>query len=117
MNEHYEQQDNSNITLTGINPLMNTYAFDKTLVNAKYFKGKYKVDSFQGDMMNIGFIEGNEPDLYSGEFTEWKAFEEVSTVYVVDKYKLFVKGLHVVIFLVQLQRKDDDVQSNIDASQ
>jgi len=116
MQEHFDHEDNQDITLMGIHPLMNTYPFDKTFIDARYFKGKHKVDSLQGDMMNIGFIEGNEPDLYKGEVTEWIAFDDVHEVYVVDKYKLFVKGIHVVVFLVQLRDKNDSTNHKDDST-
>ncbi|SJZ36404.1 Phage terminase, large subunit GpA [Pantoea eucalypti] len=88
-----------------VKPLMNTYAFDKVLLNPKYFTGKHSVDSFQGDCMNIGFYEGQEPALYAGEMAEWSFYDDVSEVRIIDKYTLFVKGINVVIFLVQQKNK------------
>ena len=101
--EHYDLEDAEYISFAAVKPLMNTYAFDKKLLNPKYFTGKNSIDSFQGDCMNIGFYEGHEPDLYTGEMTEWKFHYDISVVKIIDKYKLFVKGINVVIFLVQLQ--------------
>ncbi|WNK56709.1 hypothetical protein RM151_11435 [Pantoea agglomerans] len=101
--EHYDLEEAEHILFGGVKPLMNTYAFDKVLLNSKYFSGKNTVDSFQGDCMNIGFYERQEPDLYTGEMTEWKFHDDISAVKIIDKYKLFVKGINVVIFLVQLQ--------------
>lgn len=107
--EHYDLEDAEYISFSGLKPLMNTYAFDKTLLNPKYFTGKNSVDSFQGHCMNIGFYEGQEPDLYTGEMTEWKFHDDISAVKIIDKYKLFVKGINVVIFLVQQQIKEERI--------
>lgn len=104
MQEHYSQEDNNEITLADTQPLMNTYPFEKVLIDSRYFSGKYRVDSLQGDLMNIGFYKGREPDLCKGEYTEWKYDDEVHNVYVIDRYTLFVKGLHIELFLVQIQR-------------
>jgi hypothetical protein len=106
--EHYDLDDAEHILFGDVKPLMNTYAFDKVLLNPKYFSGKHTVDSFQGHCMNIGFYEGHEPDLYAGEMAEWKFHDDVSVVKIIDKYKLFVKGINVVIFLVQLQLNKDE---------
>lgn len=102
LEEHYDLESAENITLAGAKPLMNTYAVDKTLFNPKYFQCKYPIDSFQGDCMNIAFYQGQQPDIYPGELIEWKFYDESSIVKVVDTFTLFVKGLHIVYFIVQI---------------
>ncbi|MDI3365977.1 hypothetical protein [Pantoea sp. V108_6] len=101
--KHYDLEEVDHVLFGDVKPLMNTYAFDKVLLNSKYFTGKNAVDSFQGDCMNIRFYKGQEPDLYTGEKAEWKYYDDVSVVKIIDKYTLFVKGINVVVFLVQLQ--------------
>ncbi|MGC0802084.1 hypothetical protein WKH16_03440 [Pantoea agglomerans] len=105
--EHYDLEEAEHILFGDVKPLMNTYAFDKVLLNSKYFTGKNAFDSFQGDCMNIGFYEGQEPDLYAGEVAEWKYYDDVSSVRIIDKYILFVKGINVVVFLVQLYKEKE----------
>jgi len=109
MEEHYDLEQAEHILFGNVKPLMNTYAFDKVLLNSKYFTGKHSVDSFQGDCMNIGFYQGQEPDLYAGEMAEWSFYDDVLVVKIIDKYTLFVKGINVVIFLVQQQIKEERV--------
>lgn len=104
MKEHYDVEETQNITFGGNKPLMSTYPFEKVLADARYFKGKYKIDSLQGDMMNIAFYQGEEPELYKGEVTTWTYYDESLQVKIVDKYTLFVKGLNITYFLVQIQR-------------
>ncbi|WP_287060565.1 hypothetical protein [Pantoea sp.] len=55
--------------------------------------------------MNIGFYEGQEPDLHAGENADWLFYDDFSVVKVIDKYTLFVKGINVVIFLLQLYKE------------
>lgn len=103
MQQHFDAEDNEFLRLKDTQPLMNTLPFDKVLIDSRYFNGKYRVDSLQGDLMNIAFHEGSGPDLYKGEYTEWSFHDDVQQVYVIDSYKLFVKGLNVQLFLVQIQ--------------
>lgn len=108
MQEHYPQEDNEHLSLAGNHPLMNTYPYEKVLIDSRYFTGKYRVDSLQGDLMNIGFYKGQEPDIYKGELVEWSYYDDTHNVYVVDKVVLFVKGLEIMLFIVQLQQKTED---------
>jgi len=103
MQKHFDVDDNQYLRLKETQPVMNTLPFSKVLVDSRYFTGKYRVDTLQGDLMNIAFYENEVPDLYKGEYTDWVFHDDVQKVYVIDSYKLFVKGINVHLFLVQIQ--------------
>lgn len=103
MIEHYDLEETQNITLAGVIPLMNNYSYESALLPARYFTGKHAVNPLGGKVMNIAFYEGQEPDLYKGETVEWIFYDDEHQVRIIDKATLFVKGLNLVMFLVQLK--------------
>lgn len=100
MEEHFDIEDTQQITLNDVKPFMNSYPFETVLLNPKYFFNGIKG---QGKAMNIAFDTMNDPQLQEGEEYVWKFYEDECSVLVIDRAELFVKGLHVVLYVVQLQ--------------
>jgi hypothetical protein len=104
MKEHYDQFTTENILLNSEKPLMNSLPFETALLNPKYFT---QIDFTEGQAMNIAFTESADPNLTINDDYEWHFFEDVSTVKIIDRKKIFIQGINVVLYLVQLRINDD----------
>lgn len=100
MKEHFDIEDTQEIRLNDTRPFVNSYPYETVLLNPKYFFNGIKG---QGKAMNIAFNTTNDPLLEVHEEYVWQFYDEENIVRVIDKTELFVKGLHVVLYVVQLQ--------------
>jgi len=98
----YDEETTNNIKLNDHEVLMCNIPFSQSLLDAKYFKG-FGLDVMGYDCMNIAFTDDKVPVLKKGDTAEWHYYEENYKVQVIDTYKLFVKGIKVHLFLVQLK--------------
>lgn len=102
MQQPYDEETTNNIKLNDHEVLMCNIPFNQSLLDAKYFKD-YGLDVMGFDCMNIAFRDDGVPVLSNGEQAEWQYYDEKYKVQVIDSYKLFVKGIKVHLFLVQLK--------------
>lgn len=102
MQQPYDEETTNNIKLNDHEVLMCNIPFNKSLLDAKYFKD-HGLDVMGFDCMNIAFRDDGVPVLSKGDQTEWQYYDEKYKVQVIDSYKLFVKGIKVHLFLVQLK--------------
>lgn len=103
MEEHYDSEDTQGITLHGAVPMMNTFSFHTALMAPAFFTGKVKVDPLGGKCMNIAFNDKEEPELKEGDSTMWSLDDENYEVRVIRRTRFFIKGVWVVLFVVQLK--------------
>lgn len=108
MQDHYDAEDTETITLAGKQPMMNTYGYHTALMAPEFFKGRVKVDALGGSVMNIAFHDKQEPELYEGQFTDWCLDELVYKVRVIRRTRFFIKGIWIVLFVVQHIGEDND---------
>lgn len=102
MQQPYDEETTKNIKLNAHEVLMCNIPFNQSLLDAKYFKD-YGLDVMGFDCMNIAFRDDGVPVLSKGDQAEWQYYDEKYKVQVIDSYKLFVKGIKVHLFLVQLK--------------
>lgn len=103
MQEHFSEEVTENITLDGYEVLMCNRPFNQAFIDSKYFKD-YGVDVMGHDFMNIAFMGDDMPVLNRGDVVNWQYYDDVYEVQVIDVYKLFVKGLDIQYYLVQLKQ-------------
>lgn len=103
MEEHYTQEESEDITLEGIQPLMNSLKFHFAQMAPEFFQGKVKINSKAGMVMNIAFRDGAEPDLKEGQFSTWKYFDDEYPCRIIRRKRIFIKGVFVVLFVIQLK--------------
>lgn len=103
MQHHFSEDVTENITLDGYEVLMCNIPFNQAFINSKYFKD-YGVDVMGHDFMNIAFMDDKMPVLNRGDIVNWQYYDDVYEVQVIDVYKLFVKGLNIQYYLVQLKQ-------------
>lgn len=104
MEEHYTQEEtNNDITLDGVHPLMNSYQYHFSQMAPEFFQGKVCINSNAGMVMNIAFSDGSEPDLKEGQFAMWNHFDVDYPCRVIRRKRIFIKGVYVVLFVVQLK--------------
>jgi hypothetical protein len=104
MEEHYDAEDTETITLAGSQPMMNTYSYHTALMAPEFFKGKVKIDPLGGNAMNIAFYDKQEPELFEGQITEWCLDDLIYEVRVIRRTRFFIKGVWIVLFVVQLKK-------------
>lgn len=103
MEDHYDSEDTQTIKLHGSTPMMNTFSFHTALMAPEFFTGKVHVDQLGGKCMNIAFNDKEEPDLSEGQVAEWCLDDETYQVRVIRRKRFFIKGVYVVLFVVQLK--------------
>ncbi len=103
MQEHFSVEVTENIKLACKDVLMCNKPFNQAFIDSKYFKD-YGVDVMGHDFMNIAFMQVNDPVLNRGDIVDWQYYDDVYQVQVIDVYKLFVKGLDIQYYLVQLKQ-------------
>lgn len=103
MEEHYTQEDMQYITMESTKPLMNSFKYHFALMDGEFFKGKVKINNNAGMVMNIAFRDGEEPDLEEGQFSTWTYDGEEESCRVIRKKRFYIKGVYVVLFVVQLK--------------
>lgn len=103
MQEHFNEEVTENITLDGHDVLMCNRPFNQAFIDSKYFNG-YGVDVMGHEFMNIAFMDDNMPVLNRTDIVSWQYYDDVYEVQVIDVYKLFVKGLNIQYYLVQLKQ-------------
>ncbi|MBD1404673.1 hypothetical protein N4Q63_16035 [Leclercia adecarboxylata] len=103
MQQHFSEDVTENITLDGHEVLMCNIPFSQAFIDSKYFNG-YGVDVMGHNFMNIAFMDVKMPVLNRGDIVNWQYYDDVYEVQVIDVYKLFVKGLNIQYYLVQLKQ-------------
>ncbi|UGB02225.1 hypothetical protein LRS40_21680 [Leclercia sp. G3L] len=103
MQEHFSVEVTENIKLACKDVLMCNKPFNQAFINTKYFND-YGLDVMGNDCMNIAFMQVNDPVLNRGDIVDWQYYDDVYQVQVIDVYKLFVKGLDIQYYLVQLKQ-------------
>lgn len=103
MQQHFSEDVTENITLDGHEVLMCNIPFNQAFIDSKYFNG-YGVDVMGHDFMNIAFMDDKMAVLNRGDIVNWQYYDDVYEVQVIDVYKLFVKGLNIQYYLVQLKQ-------------
>jgi hypothetical protein len=103
MEEHYTQEDTQDIALEGVQPLMNSLQYHFAQMAPEFFTGKVHINSHAGMVMNVAFRDGAEPTLSEGQFSTWKYFDDEYPCRVIRRKRIFIKGVFVVLFVVQLK--------------
>jgi len=103
MEEHYTQEETEDITLADKQPLMNSYQYHYSTMLPEFFKGKNAINSRAGMVMNIAFMEGTEPQLKEGQFSTWKQYDDECPCRIIRRKRIFIKGVNVVLLVVQLK--------------
>lgn len=102
--QHYTQEENQDLALAGVEPLMNSYMYHLSEMAPEFHTGEHKVNPNAGMCMNIAFMDGTEPaDLKPGQFSTWTRHDEKWPCRVLRKRKVFIKGVWVQLFVIQLK--------------
>ena len=102
--QHYTLEENQDLALAGVHPLMNSYMYHPSKIAPEFRTGEHKVNPNAGMCMNIAFMDGTEPkDLKSGHFSTWMRYDKEWPCRVLRKRKVFIKGVWVQLFVIQLK--------------
>ncbi len=103
MEKHYTQEENEDLALGDVQPLMNSYMYHYSDMAPEFHTGEHAVNPNAGMCMNIAFMDGSEPTLKLGQFSVWKRYDEEWPCRILRKRKVFIKGVWVQLFVVQLK--------------
>jgi hypothetical protein len=111
MERHYDE-DTISILIgggdAGITPQANSLPYHKCFVGKKHSKllknllkdlnDKVEEDVTIEECMNIAFTQ--DPDFLGGELYEWSLFDDIKNIMIIDKTRLYVKGLYFWVYAV-----------------
>ena len=78
--------------------------YHPTEIAPEFHTGDHKVNPNAGMCMNVAFMVGTESnDLKLGHFITWTRYDEEWHCRVLRKRKVFIKGVWVQLFVIQLK--------------
>lgn len=96
--QHFDAEEMQDILFAGKQPMMNSLPY-----NICYIDPKFKPDYLHGGgCMNIAFPVGKEPDVRKGDVVNWSNGTKTLTVMILDSTLLYVKGMRVRTYVVQI---------------